>query len=382
MNTGLRRPRRKRTPVPSDTPRSFANTCSPPPLLPGPPSAPCVTWSGTPPTWPSPSRRSRATGSTTSVAPPPPAGRTSPSHPRRERDRRVPSHPRPERARSPRLADRRRGRVPELRLGPACRRRLLARRTPPRAPRSGTDPPPGRLGPARAALHHPALARPGDGTHDVRARLGPGRRHDRSTAAAHGQAGRGALAPRPACRPGRAAPLRTTRAVPGGGGPPSFAPRPFPPTSALARAERQRESNAGSRYDASDHARRPPTPRRALEPTRIKTRWQSHRRDGAPGVVPDLVIPLDRQATPPGGDRRRRSGPTRDGRTAARVARGVNAHGSAPDDLRRHPGQRAAHPALRSTPARAPRVLGFLSVGRMRHRRPVDRPRDPPAPSQ
>ncbi|MCW3001455.1 MAG: hypothetical protein JWQ20_753 [Conexibacter sp.] len=56
---------------PSDRLHSLANTCSPPPQIPGRPSAPCVRPSGVPPTWSSPSPRSltscrRATTPTTS----------------------------------------------------------------------------------------------------------------------------------------------------------------------------------------------------------------------------------------------------------------------------------------------------------------------------
>jgi hypothetical protein len=60
-----------RTPRPSDRLRSFANTCSPQPQIPGRPSAPCVRPSGVPSTWLSPSPRSpmslcRAATTTTS----------------------------------------------------------------------------------------------------------------------------------------------------------------------------------------------------------------------------------------------------------------------------------------------------------------------------
>jgi hypothetical protein len=59
---------------PSDGRSSFANTCSPPPQIPGRPSAPCAMPSGVPPTWSSPSPRSqmscrRAPTSTTSRRP-------------------------------------------------------------------------------------------------------------------------------------------------------------------------------------------------------------------------------------------------------------------------------------------------------------------------
>jgi hypothetical protein len=61
-------------PLPSDNPTSFANTCSPPPQIPGRSSARCVHPSGAPSTWSSPSPRSltscrRATTPTTSRRP-------------------------------------------------------------------------------------------------------------------------------------------------------------------------------------------------------------------------------------------------------------------------------------------------------------------------